>query len=685
MLTVAAVVLVKHPGVILGSGPVDPEKKTFEVNPALRNATSVLSVEGPTPVSLILQPKTVALTFDDGPSAEWTRKIQDVLDEYGVPGTFFVIGANVVKYPGVVRDLAAAGHEIGNHSYTHAELGTLSARQIEWQIRLTDRVVAGATGKMPTVMRPPFSGESAYLPRSEYDAARIGLSSDDRLLVLSDRSPRDFERDTPVEDIVELALPAPGTSAVITLHDAGGDRSKTVAALHALIPRLQADGYTFVRASDIVVHSRVASPGVPAAEQRFGHVFVLTASTVDHLVRFLYLAAVAAVVLGLGRLLFVVLFASLHRRRERHLGDLGHHYENPVTVIVAAHNEEVGIAATVSSIAASDYPDLRIIVVDDGSTDRTAQIVRMLAFDNVRLIVQENAGKWAALNAGIAAANTEVVVMVDGDTIFEPDTVREVVQPFADPEVGAVAGNAKVGNRSKIVARMQHVEYSVASALERRMYAWFGVSPCVPGAIGAFRRHALIEVNGLSCDTLAEDSDLTIALARRGWRIDYVPTARAWTEAPSTWRGLLKQRRRWSYGVLQVIAKHRGALVEPGRGGRLARIVFPYQVFVSYIMAVFAPAIDLMLVHNLVFEPEARLATLLVWSTLNVVNTGVIVHALHVDGERAWPVWWVAFAQQFLYRQVLYIAALRSMVAAVLGVRQPWQTASRVGGLVALR
>jgi hypothetical protein len=231
---------------------------------------------------------------------------------------------------------------------------------------------------------------------------------------------------------------------------------------------------------------------------------------------------------------------------------------------------------------------------------------------------------------------------------------------------------------------MQHVEYTVASEIERRMWGVLGVSPCVPGAIGAFRRSALLDVGGLSQDTLAEDSDLTIALTRAGWKIDYVPTARAWTEAPSSWSQLLRQRRRWSYGVLQVMAKHRGALLERGPGGRVARVAFPYQLLTSYVFAIVAPAIDLVMVHDLAFEPESRVSTLIVWALLNAVNTGVNIYALRLDRERIRSVWWVAFAQQFLYRQVLYIAALRSIAAAVVGVRLPWQTPRRVGGVISI-
>src|SRR5207248_3564067 len=159
-----------------------------------------------------------------------------------------------------------------------------------------------------------------------------------------------------------------------------------------------------------------------------------------------------------------------------------------------------------------------IVVVDDGSTDRTADIVAALIDEKVRLIRQANSGKPAALNTGIAAARHEIVVMVDGDTIFEPDTIRQLVAPLSDDRVGAVSGNTKVGNRRGLLGRWQHIEYVMGFNLDRRMHDLLFCLPTVPGAAGAFRKDALADVGGVSADTLAEDTDLAIALTRAGWR-----------------------------------------------------------------------------------------------------------------------------------------------------------------------
>jgi len=236
-------------------------------------------------------------------------------------------------------------------------------------------------------------------------------------------------------------------------------------------------------------------------------------------------------------------------------------------VIIPAYNESAGIEATVRSLVASDHP-VEIIVVDDGSTDGTADIVAALDLPGVRVIRQDNAGKPAALNAGLAASSHSLVVMLDGDTVFEPDAVRILLQPFADPAVGAVSGNTKVANRSGLLGRWQHIEYVVGFNLDRRLFDLAECMPTVPGAIGGFRREALDRVGGVSDLTLAEDTDLTMALCRDGWRVVYEENAKAWTEAPASLGALWQQRYRWCYGTLQAMWKHRGALVQRGSSGQ---------------------------------------------------------------------------------------------------------------------
>jgi cellulose synthase/poly-beta-1,6-N-acetylglucosamine synthase-like glycosyltransferase len=256
----------------------------------------------------------------------------------------------------------------------------------------------------------------------------------------------------------------------------------------------------------------------------------------------------ASCVLSVARAVLVLVAAQRHRGLRT--GPWGPLVTDPASVIIPAYNGSAGIGATARSLVASDHP-VEIIVVDDGSTDGTAVIVAGLDLPGVRLIRQDNAGKPAALNAGLAVSSYPLVVMLDGDTVFEPDAVRILLQPFADPAVGAVSGNTKVANRGGLLGRWQHIEYVVGFNLDRRLFDLADCMPTVPGAIGGFRRGALDRVGGVSDLTLADDTDLTMALCRDGWRVVYEENAKAWAEAPASAGALWQQRYRWCYDSIQ--------------------------------------------------------------------------------------------------------------------------------------
>jgi cellulose synthase/poly-beta-1,6-N-acetylglucosamine synthase-like glycosyltransferase len=349
-----------------------------------------------------------------------------------------------------------------------------------------------------------------------------------------------------------------------------------------------------------------------------------------------------------------------------------------VSVVVPAYNEAAGIAATVRSLAASDYPDLEIIVVDDGSTDATAAIVQRLRLQMpaLRLIRQVNAGKPAALNAGIAAAAGDLLVLVDGDTVFEPDAVGRLVQPFGEAGVGAVSGNTKVANRGGLLGRWQHLEYVVGFNLDRRLFDLGECMPTIPGAIGAFRRQALCDAGGVPAGTLAEDTDLTMAVLRAGWQVVYAERAVAWTEAPGSLRQLWRQRYRWCYGTMQAAWRHRGAVLERGGGGRLGRRGLVYLVLFQMLLPLTAPLVDVYALYGVAFLPWTRIAA--VWCGFTVLQLLTTAFALRLDGERLGPLWTVPL-QQVVYRQLLYLVVVQGTVAALLGGRQRWRPMTRAG------
>jgi cellulose synthase/poly-beta-1,6-N-acetylglucosamine synthase-like glycosyltransferase len=378
--------------------------------------------------------------------------------------------------------------------------------------------------------------------------------------------------------------------------------------------------------------------------------------------------------LMLLRAAFVVTFARRHARARRSR-PVGSRYTPFASVVVPAFNEAVGIERAVRSLAKSSYPDFEVIVVDDGSSDGTADLVDRLQLERVRVIRQANAGKSAALNRGIAAARGEVIVMVDADTVFERDSLRKVIAPLAAPEVGAVSGNTKVGNRSGMLGRWQHIEYVMGFNLDRRLFDVLRCMPTVPGAIGAARRKALADAGGLSSDTLAEDTDLTIAIGRAGWEVVYAEEARAWTEAPATLAELWRQRYRWSYGTMQAVWKHKAA-ISRGDEGRIGRRGLPYLVLFQIVLPTVAPVVDLFTLYGLLFLDP--LPTLGYWAIFNVVQLGLGWYAFRLDREPIGPLWALPL-QQFVYRQFMYIVVIESIISALRGTRLRWQHLQRTG------
>ncbi|CAM5622979.1 hypothetical protein SVIOM342S_00299 [Streptomyces violaceorubidus] len=279
-----------------------------------------------------------------------------------------------------------------------------------------------------------------------------------------------------------------------------------------------------------------------------------------------------------------------------------------------------------------------------------------LGLPGVRVIRQLNAGKPAALNRGLANARYDIVVMMDGDTVFEPSTVRELVQPFGDPKVGAVAGNAKVGNKDSLIGAWQHIEYVMGFNLDRRMYDVLGCMPTIPGAVGAFRRSALEPIGGMSDDTLAEDTDVTMALHRAGWRVVYAENARAWTEAPESVSQLWSQRYRWSYGTMQAIWKHRRAVIEKGPSGRFGRVGLPFVSLFMVVAPLLAPLIDVFLLYGLVFGPTDK--TIVAWLGVLAIQAVCAAYAFRLDREKLTPLISLPL-QQILYRQIMYVVLLQ--------------------------
>ena len=621
--------------------------------------------------------RRIALTFDDGPDPAWTPKIAAILRREHVPATFFVVGSEAARHPDLIRLLVRDGDEIGNHTFTHVALSNGPSWERRLQLDLTEAVLVGITGHYSRLVRPPYSATPDAV--SDQDERKLAALAGHRyLIVLADNDSEDWRRGG-VADIVSNVSPQGTTGGIVMFHDGGGDRSQTVAALQQLIPALRARGFRFVTVSALAgLPSSAVAPAASIWEQQRGIFFVYAVRFGFAFVRVLLLAVGLVGLLFVARVVLAVALAGFHLRSTRRRPPAPA-YTPPVAIVVPAYNEAVGIERAVRLLMASDYPDFEIIVVDDGSSDDTAAIVERLGLERVLVLRKENGGKASALNSGIAATRAPIVVMVDGDTVFEPATMRLLVQPLADPRVGAVSGNTKVGNRGGLIGRWQHIEYVTGFNLDRRMYEVLQCTPTVPGAIGAFRRDALEQVGGVSGATLAEDTDLTLAIGRTGRRVVYAEKARAWTEAPSTLGDLWRQRYRWSYGTMQALWKHKRALLtRDPRQRRIGRLALPYMILFQIALPIAAPLIDLLAFYGLLFtNPWPVLAY---WVGFNALQLMLAVFAFRIDREPLGPLWALPL-QQFVYRQLMYLVIIESTVSALVGARAYWRHLARTGNV----
>ncbi|MFD4523055.1 glycosyltransferase [Streptomyces sp. NPDC058470] len=616
----------------------------------------------------------LVLTFDDGPDPKWTPKVLDALKRHHAHAVFFVTGTMASRYPELVQRMVDEGHEVGLHTFNHPDLSYQSKKRIDWELSQNQLALAGAAGIRTSLFRPPYSSFSDAMDNKSWPVTKY-IGTRGYITVLNNTDSEDWKKPG-VRRIIENATPKRGRGAIVLMHDSGGDRHQTVQALDRFLPQLQHRGYEFENLTE-ALDAPSASTKVTGLDLWKGKTWVNLVQASEKTTDALVVGIAVIGVLVFTRFGLMLLLSVLHARRVRRTGFRWGPVPitEPVSVLVPAYNEAKCIENTVHSLMASEHP-IEIIVIDDGSSDGTARIVEDLRLPNVRVVRQLNAGKPAALNRGIANARCELIVMMDGDTVFEPATVRELVQPFADPTVGAVAGNAKVGNRDSLIGAWQHIEYVMGFNLDRRMYDMLRCMPTIPGAVGAFRRSALERVGGMSDDTLAEDTDITMAIHRDGWRVVYAEKARAWTEAPESVQQLWSQRYRWSYGTMQAIWKHRRAVIERGPSGRFGRVGLPLVSLFMVLAPLLAPLIDVFLLYGLVFGPTQK--TILAWLGVLAIQAVCAAYAFRLDRERMTHLLSLPL-QQILYRQLMYVVLLQSWITALTGGRLRWQKLRRTG------
>ncbi|MGW4670566.1 glycosyltransferase [Streptomyces sp. NPDC004324] len=659
---------------ILADHRIRPEAATDEVPEKILDGGPVIDTRNGRTTSLGVPDHRIVLTFDDGPDPKWTPKVLDVLKKHHAHGVFFVTGTMASRYPELVRRMVEEGNEVGLHTFNHPDLSYQSKERIDWELSQSQLALEGAAGIRTSLFRPPYSSFADAMDNRSWPVTKY-IGSRGYITVVNNTDSEDWKKPG-VDEIIRRATPRDGKGAIVLMHDSGGDRHQTVAALDRFLPELQRRGYEFQNLTQALDAPSAHTP-VTGLDLWKGRAWIHLVGASDDVADVLVAGIAVIGVLVFTRFGMMLVLSAAHARRVRRDGFRWGPVPvtEPVSVLVPAYNEAKCIENTVRSLMASEHP-IEVVVVDDGSSDGTARIVEDLRLPNVRVVRQLNAGKPAALNRGVANARHDIVVMMDGDTVFEPATVGELVQPFADPGVGAVAGNAKVGNRDSLIGAWQHIEYVMGFNLDRRMYDILRCMPTIPGAVGAFRRSALERVGGMSDDTLAEDTDITMALHRDGWRVVYAEKARAWTEAPESVQQLWSQRYRWSYGTMQAIWKHRRAVVEKGPSGRFGRVGLPLVALFMVLAPLLAPLIDVFLLYGVVFGPTQR--TLVAWLGVLGVQAVCAAYAFRLDRERMTHLVSLPL-QQILYRQLMYMVLIQSWITALTGGRLRWQKLRRTG------
>ena len=616
----------------------------------------------------------VAITFDDGPDPRWTPKILDILKAANVKAAFFLVGVNAEHHPGLVRRIVNEGHEIGNHTYYHPNLALCWPEHIRLELNATQLLLETITGRATTLFRPPYAADTQPTQLSELTPLQIAQELN-YLVVLENIDSQDWAK--PGADIIlQRVKQQRRDGSIILLHDAGGDRSQTVEALPRILEWLHRRGDTVVPLSTLLGTTRDAlMPPLAEGAQPMARIVSSTGFRIYHTIEeFLWAFMIVATALVVGRTVVVIWLASRFRRKVKT------DFAEPISVVMAAYNEGKVIAETLRALLTSDYKgEVEVIVVDDGSRDETAAEVERVAHvdPRVRLLQQENRGKAWALQRGLGVVHHGIVVFIDADTQCQPDTLPRLLEPFADARIGAVSGHAKVGNLRTFIARCQALEYTCGFNLDRRAYNRWNCITVVPGAISAIRKDAIDEAGGLSLQTLAEDTDLTLSLHKHRQRIVYVPGAIAWTEAPESVRTLARQRFRWAYGTLQCLWKHRD-MVFNWNYRALGWFSLPSIWFFQIILVAITPMVDLFLLASLPFGAWSAVMPFVI--TFLAMDLILATLACILEREpivRAWRI----LPMRLIYRPMLSYCIWKAILRAVKGAWVNWGKLERTASV----
>ncbi|WP_343695441.1 polysaccharide deacetylase family protein [Flavobacterium sp.] len=676
-----------------------PGKIELEINKDETTITEQKYVELPTKYVISKfgnVKKQVILTFDDGPDPVYTPEILDILKKEKVPAVFFVIGIQAENNIPILQRIYKEGHEIGNHTFTHPNIALVSPERAAKEMETTRLLIEAITGKSTVLFRAPYNADAE--PTTEAELKPIALSKAQNYYSVGESiDPNDWEKGVSADSVYIRTVQqyeANPDKGIILLHDAGGNRQATVDALPRIIKYFKSKNVEFTTVYHLL--GKTKDEIMPKAEGPF--------ITVDNVIfdfgywfgQFITATFWVAIFLGFLRITLMAIMAFIKKWKDHKYPPVYKSFEGnfpKVSIIVPAYNEEINAVKTIENLLNQDYPDFDIVFVDDGSKDKTFAMINEAFANNpkVKIHTKLNGGKASALNYGIKLTQNDYVVCIDADTQLKTDAISQLMKRFTvqlknNEEIGAVAGNVKVGNENTILTKWQSIEYTTAQNFDRRAFDLINGITVVPGAIGAFRKEAIEKAGGFTTDTLAEDCDLTIRILKSGYHITNCTEAIAVTEAPESLKEFMKQRFRWSYGIMQAFWKNRDACFNPRYKG-LGMVALPNILLFQIVLPIFAPLADLVLILSLFWnynDPDSLHKIMIYYIAFMLVDMLVSVIAFIFEKEKLTKLIWL-IPQRFVYRQLMYVILFRALRRAIKGESQSWGVLTRTGNVATVK
>ncbi len=636
--------------------------------------------------------KRIALTFDDGPSEEYTKKILNILNENNTKASFFVIGSKVNSNSNVVKMIYQDGHDIGNHTYLHSNIQKLSKSQSILELNATQRVLEGYLNINTRLFRGPYGLDTVPDTKAELESIS-GLSDLGYYSVGYDIDTKDWlikDKKAIKESIIKGVEERNG--GIVLLHDGGGDRSETVEALKEIIPELKTRGYTFVTISSLIGISQSEIMPITKTQNIINNIDNAGFIIQNRSFKIISIIIVVTIIIGILRISLIILLSIIQKIRDNIFATKSN-YVPSTTVVIPAWNEEKVILKTLDHLLSLKFKKFRIVVIDDGSTDHTFNKVIEKYPRNRRLRAFKipNGGKSNAINYAISRCRSEVIIVQDADTLLNENAIPLLIRHFDNEKIGAVAGNVKVGNRKSLLTKLQALEYITSQNLDRRAFHLTNSISVVPGAIGAWRRKYVKQLGGFNSDTLAEDAELTYAMLANGYKVINEPNAIAYTEAPENMKDFIKQRFRWMFGTLQVSIKYLKYCLSLKRKS-FGWITIPNVLFYNIIFPILSPFIDLFTIliitgalwqqiinDDLTFEGLDDIIIFSFGFILAEIVIALIAFILEPKETKRLLLYYPI--QKVIYKYILMIVSIKTLLTALKGPNVHWEKKSRTANV----